>query len=512
VASGRVGALVAVVLLPLVAAGFARAAREVSSVTATAATVLATAVVVAFVPALLVLALLVSAGLVVFAPGQARLRGLVLAMGPVLLLGPWVGAVLDQPRLLLAGPGLVVWGVTQPEPWELALLHPGGPGSYPVLVSAPLVAAGLAGMLRRGGRGLAAGGFVLTGLLGLVYAVLAPRLELGTVPAGVAHAGAPVTAWAGTGLLVLTLALVSAALLGADGLPVRLRTGGPVALARWPVAVAVVAGVVVGGGWTAWHGLGDQLGAWRDPRPAVAVDQAESGIGNRMLLIEPDGDTLAYSLLGREPSDVARSLPATVDGRPDGSRLARATGELFEQGAAPGELTPARDLSDLAVGFVGLRTEASDPRIRGLDAIAGLSRLGERDGVLFWRVLPGGGAGAQDALAPSRARIVVGDSERAVPVVGDHGRLSTAVVLPPDSTLELAEPAEWTRHARVSVDGTVLAPVDGTAAYPLPEGAGRLTVEVLPTGRWWRLVQGAALVLVVFLAVPFGTRGSRRRS
>jgi hypothetical protein len=512
VASGRVGALVAVVLLPLVAAGFTRAAREVSSVTATAATVLGTAVVVAFVPALLALVLVVTAGLVLFAPARARLRGVALAVGPLLLLGPWVAALVDQPRLLLAGPGLAVWGVTQPEPWQLALLHPGGPGSYPVVVSAPLVLAGLAGMLRRGRRGLAAGGFVLTGLLGLVYAVLAPRLELGTVPAGLPHAGAPVTAWAGTGLLVLTLGLVAAALLGADGLPVRRQTGGLVALVRWPVAAAVVAGVVVGGGWTVSRGLGEELGAWRDPRPAVAVDQAESGVGNRMVLIEPDGDALAYSVLGREPSDVARSLPATADGRPDGTRLARAVGELFEQGAAPGELTPARDLSDLAVGFVGLRAEASDPRIRGLDAIAGLSRLGEHDGVLFWRVLPGGGTGSPDALAPSRARIVVGETERTVPLVGDHGRVSTDVVVSAGSTLELAEPVEWVRHARVAVDGTVLAPSGDAAAYRLPEGSGRLTVEVLPTDRWWRIGQGAALLLVVFLAVPFGTRASRRRS
>jgi hypothetical protein len=294
--------------------------------------------------------------------------------------------------------------------------------------------------------------------------------------------------------------------------PVRQRSGGPAALLRWPVAVAVVAGVLVGGAWTVSRGLGHELGAWRDPRPAVAVDQAESTVANRMLLIEPDGEALEWSLPGREPADVARSLPATAEGRPDSTRLARAVAELFEQGAAPGELSPARDLSDLAVGFVGLRTEASDPRIRGLDATAGLSRLGEHDGVLFWRVLPGGGTGAADALAPSRARIVYGSTERAVPVVGDHGRLATDVVTVEGSTLVLAEPAEWVRHARVAVDGTVLAPRGDAAAYPLPAGSARLTVEVLPTDRWWRVVQGATLLLVLFLAVPFGTRPSRRRS
>ncbi|WP_082580885.1 glycosyltransferase [Phycicoccus sp. Root563] len=512
VAAGRLGAVVAAVLLPLVVAGFVLAARRGGSATVTAATVLATAVLGAFVPAYLPLAALVAVLVVVFGHGLARLRGLALLVGPVVLLGPWVQTLVDQPHLFLTGPGLSIWGAGQALPWQLALLHPGGPASYPVLVSAPIVLAGVLGLVRGGaGRGWAATALAALGLVGLAYAVLAPRLVLGTVPAGDPGAGRVVTAWSGTGLSLLALALLAAALLGTQGLAVRHSTGGWVALLRWPIAALVIVAVVSAVGWTTWHTLGDTLGTWTDPRPAVAIDQAESGIGNRMLLLEPETSGLAYSLLGREPGAVARVLPATSQGRPDPAALTGAVSHLFETGAGPDELDPSRDLSDLAVGFVGLRTDGNDPRVRVLDGTAGLSRLGEHDGVLFWRVLPGGGDARDDAVAPSRVRIVTAGAEQALPLDGDHGRLVARAVVPPKATLVLAEPTEWFRHARVSVDGDAVAPKGDTAAYPLPAGSHTIAVQVLPASPLWRWAQGAALLLVVFLAIPFGTRASRRR-
>jgi len=160
---------------------------------------------------------------------------------------------------------------------------------------------------------------------------------------------------------------------------------------------------------------------------------------------------------------------------------------------------------------VGLRAEASDPRIRTLDATAGLSRLGEHDGYLFWRVLPGGGQPGSDAVAPSRAQVVTAKAAQSVPVDGEHGRLRAKVTVPGDATLTLAEPGGWTRHATVSVDGRRVVADGDTAAYPLPAGHHTLTVTVRPTESTWLLVQGLALLLTLFLALPFGNRASRRR-
>ena len=511
VGSGRLGGIVAAILLPLVGAGVALAGRRTGTSTVTAATVLAAAVLGAFAPALLVLVLVAGLVVLVVGRGWARARGLAIVAGPVLLLGAWVPALVERPALLFTGPGLSVWGSTQAQPWQIALLHPGGPGSYPVALSVPLVLAGLLGLLRAGRRGRAASVLGAVALVGLAYAVAAPRLQLGVVPQGLPDAGQPITAWAGVGLLVLALALVAAALLGADGLAVSRSRGGWQALARWPVAAALIGAVLLSAGWLTWRTVGDQLHAWVDPRPAVAVDQAESGIGNRMLLLTPEGDALTYQLLGREVGDVVRTLPAPTAGRPSTAALAASVSALFDQGAAPGVLTPAADLADQAVGFVGLRAEATDPRIRSLDATTGLSRLGEHEGIVFWRVLPAGGGTADDAVAPARARLVTRTSEQALPVSGSHSQLAVNSVVPTGASLVLSEPDEWVRHARVTVDGRVLAPSGNAATYALPPGAVTISVDVLPTSSTWRYAQGLLLLVVLFLAVPFGNRSSRRR-
>jgi hypothetical protein len=242
----------------------------------------------------------------------------------------------------------------------------------------------------------------------------------------------------------------------------------------------------------------------------VAVDQAESGISNRMALLQPQGDDLTYQVLARENGDVARALP--THGEASSTQVGEAVTALFRQGDAPGAGAPAATLSELAVGFVGLRSDEDDPRIRILDATAGLSRLGEHEGVMFWRVLPGGGRSDDESVAPARARLVTKTSDQTVPVSGDHGRLDAKVVVPQGASLVLAEPADWVRHARVTSDGQVLAPRGEQAAYEVPAGAHTLEVQVLPREIGWRWLQGLALLVTAFIAIPFGNRASRRRS
>ncbi len=87
-------------------------------------------------------------------------------------------------------------------------------------------------------------------------------------------------------------------------------------MSRWPLWAAVAAAVLASAGWTAWRAVGSELSAWSDPRPAVAIDQAEGDPSNRMLLLETAGEQVHYRLLGREVSDVARSLPMTSEARP----------------------------------------------------------------------------------------------------------------------------------------------------------------------------------------------------
>lgn len=514
VGSGRLGGVVAAILLPLVAAGFVLAARRASGITATAATVLGAAVLGAFVPAFLVVTAGCALVLVVLGPGRGpRLRGLALLTLPPALMGPWLLELAASPHRLLAGPGLTLWGAPSAAPWEIALAHPGGPGSHPVLFTAPLVAAGLVGLLRGGRRSAGASVLAVLALLGLALALAAPHMVVGTVPEGLPEAGEPITAWAGTGLLVYTLALVAAALLGADQLPVRRSDGGWLAVSRWPVAAAVIVAVLASAGWTAWKAIGAELSTWTDPRPAVAIDQAESGLSNRMLLLEAQGRQVEYRLLGREVSDVVRDLPVPSGRRPADSGLATGVGLVFEQGGSPEAPPVVEALAAQGIGFVGLRAEESDPAIRTLDATAGLSRLGEHEGVIFWRVMPSAEP-SDDAIAPSRARVVTPVGSTPLDVTGSHGRTTAPVGPATNASLVLAEPAEWARHARVSIDGQVLRARPGTAqpTYVLPPTGGTLAIEVLPTHQTWRWAQLALLAAVAFLALPLGGRTKRSRS
>jgi len=72
----------------------------------------------------------------------------------------------------------------------------------------------------------------------------------------------------------------------------------------------------------------------------------------------------------------------------------------------------------------------------------------------------------------------------------------------------------WAEHARVTFAGQELAVVGGGAqpAYELPSSAGQLTITLAPAHQWWRWWQLGLLLVVLFLAAPFGSSRSRRTS
>jgi hypothetical protein len=356
---------------------------------------------------------------------------------------------------------------------------------------------------------------MVTALAGLALALAAPRVVLGATPQGTPHPGSAITAWPGTGLLLYALALLAAALLGAAGLPIGRSAGGWRATTRWPVAALVVASVALSAGWVSWKTVGADLRAWAGPRPAVAIDQGHGPLANRMLVLQPVKGVIRYELLGREVSGVARDLPLPGADRPDGDALAAAVAGIFAPAGSAESQHAADSLVDQGVGFVGIRTAATDPALRTLDATAGLSRLGEHDGVLFWRVLPPAQPqGQPEPVGPSRVRVVTPDGATGVPVTGDHSRLSATLPARDGASLVVAEPQDWLAHARVAVDGHVLQPKPGTSqpTFVLPRAGGHLTVEVLPTEEAWRWAQGGLLALLAFLAIPIGRRRERRAS
>lgn len=527
VAQGRLGPAVALLLLPLVGAGLVLLARRDGTATAAWATALATGILGAFVPSLLVGVMAVSLVLVVVGvDGAARLRALVPVLVSPLLLGLWWLEVAKHPALLLAGPGATSWADTPPPWWQQALLHPGGPGSTPALLTLAVAALALVGLVRgRGVRSVATGAAILL-VAGIAAAVLSDRVVLVRDPAGLADPSFVVTPWPGVGMLVAQLALVTLAVLAmAPAAP----TAGPASATsaagtaqaaaapsgRWATRTrlaglllgAVITVAVMAAGVRA--GLGTQLQAWQDPRPAVAVEHTNGGVAGRTLFLRPEPGRLTFDLQSREVGALARSLPQ--DRRFDAA-LAPVVA-----GLADGTIASSAPLADLAIGAIALPQNSDADVRRSLDSAEGLTRLVARGGYDFWRVSAVGDPTTRP-VAPPRLQLRVGDAVTEVTTTGMQGATQTPLMASGDGVLVVAAAPQWAREAVVTLDGRVVSAAPGPAAgderptYAVPAGEHELVITVRDRWSWWRDIFGFIAALVVFLAIPFGSRASRRVS
>ena len=519
VAQGRVTVAVAHVLLPFVLAGYALAARRDGTFTAAFATALATAVVGAFVPPLLALSVVAAAVLLVVGPGLRRARAFVLLVVPSALLGPWVVRFADDWRLLLSGPGLVATG-DDAGPWgplALVLAHPGA-STWTAWLAAPAVLLGVLGFAvpartRGESIGLAAGAALA--VVGLVVAVASAHVVLGSAETGIGQSAAA-HLWAGVGIQLWLAGVLVGLLAGSRAVVARLRRGVRHREAVLAGGVAVLGAASVLAAATSWavRGTGDALSVSAATLPAVAVDQATGPLGNRLLLLRPSDSVVDFVLAGQEPGELLRDLDRPADA--DDAPLVDAVSDLV--GGRSADALDAAALARLGIGFVQAAAPADSPLVRRLDAAAGLSRLGTSSHGILWKVRPLAPAGgAEDATAPSRARLVdaSGALLAAVPTSGPHAAVEvTLPASPMPRRLVLAEPVEWSDHAVVSFDGRALAAVAAQAqpTYAVPATAGLLRVDLAAAQPWWRFGQAALLGLVVFLALPFGNRRSRKRA
>jgi GT2 family glycosyltransferase len=518
VGQGRLTFAVAHVLLPFVLAGFALAARRDGTFTATFATVLVTAVLGAVVPPYLALSVVAALVLLVVGPAGRRVRALILLVVPPTLLGPWVLRFVDDPRLLLSGPGLVATGAVGP--WGSVTSAFADPSRVPwaLWLVAPVALLGLLGYATRArsraeSAGLAIGASLA--VLGLAVAFASGRVVLGSAETGVGQS-ASAHLWAGVGLQLWFAGVVVGLLAGSRPVLAQLRRPGR----RWGFVAAVAAAVLVllplAGSSAAWgiEGSGHTLSVGEATLPAVAVEQADGALANRLLVLRASDQVVDFVLVGQEPGDLLRDL----DQRPDVDDQALVDTVATIVGGRQADALDSAALARLGIGFVQAQAGGDSAVARRLDAAQGMSRLGTSDHGILWKVQPiAAAAGAEPAGAPSRARLVdrSGRLLAAVPAGGPHGAVDTPLAVGSvPRLLVLAEPVEWADHAVVTFEGRQLAPVPGAPqpTYAVPAGAGQLTVDLDAAAPWWRLGQAVLLGFVVFMAVPFGNRRSRRRA
>jgi GT2 family glycosyltransferase len=515
VSSGRIGTMMAAILLPFAVRSFVRIARDQGTFRRAAGTALLLAALTAAVPALWCIALI--AALVVV--GDAwRTRGreavavtrrMALAIiAPMLLLMPWSLHLFAHPSLFLLEPGIASPSLNDPgiTPLDILLQHPGGPGSTPIWLGAPLIVAGLFALVRRERLapivacwGLALAAFIL-GIVQVIVLVTPPG------------ATTAIRSWPGPATLVLGAALIVAAALGADGLTARMsRSSFNVAQ---PLAGILAVGLILAPLGAVFFWFPDATAKLRKAPPSAVPAFVEADAlgppAPRTLIIREDSEgRVQYNLInGAGPmlGDADVSPGAEVWDRIDPLVSALASGRGGDEVTA---------LAGYGVRYVLVSAGTSAELIPVLDGAPGLRRLATAGGETLWSI---GGV-------TTRARVVAGEQE--IPVdVAQRQLLDPNALLPIDPYVDSPTPEGSVPDGVLVVGATVddgwratatdasgqvqdltLANgpglLDWSGAFAIPESAQQVTVsfDQEPRGRWlW--AQFVVLILLVVLALP----------
>ncbi|WP_405798801.1 glycosyltransferase [Streptomyces sp. NBC_01506] len=497
-ATGRLGTAVLAILLPLIARaavaayGFRAEGSDSSargSWRATWAYTFLLTFAMAFTPVVWPMAVVL--GLAVLALRRDDivaygLRLLAVTGTPLLVLAPWSLSLLTSPSDLFEEAGLE-FGTGEATALDLLGMSPGGPKAVGGLLLIGVVLAALAALLR-GERQFAVRAAWVTALVALVFAVLTNN-----------------SGWAGPATLVYGLALIAAAVLGADG--AKERVASQSFGWRQPVAalIAVAAGaapLLAAGGWMLSGAAGPL--ERRDPVqvPAFVAEESITRDQPRTLILG-----------GTSAAEVSYSLVRGSGGRLGDAELTESGGSDPGLDKVVGRLVAGSgadqtdQLSGFAIRYVLVRDGVPAQTSRVLDATPGLSRLSQLDGSALWRVdrqisrvtiIDGGSDGESGTEGGSDAEpLPVGSStveaHTDIPA-GKAGRV-----------LRIADRAAegW----QATLDGRLLEKktVDGWAqGFELPAEGGRLdlTYEDSFTHTAWVWAQGALGVVLLVLALP----------
>ncbi|MFE5816348.1 glycosyltransferase family 2 protein [Streptomyces sp. NPDC056479] len=484
-AGGRIGTAVLAVLLPFIAragiaaSGLANGSGARGSWRATWAYALLLTIATAFTPIIWPIALLLGIGLLVVRRTDITAYGLrfLAQFGvPLLVLAPWSLSLLPFGFFREAG---LEYGASAASALDLLGASPGGPGTVSGLMLIGVVLAALAALLRSE-RQLGILTAWAVALLGFVFAVLSNS-----------------STWAGPATLVYGIALLAAALLGADG--ARSRVAEQSFGWRQPVAAliafAAAAGpLLVAAGWMI-RGADGPLER-RDPVqvPAFVAEESNTRDQARTLVLDSDSSAhVGYMLVRGSGARLGDAELAVADG--ENAKLDKIVANLVAGSGAD----QADQLGAFAVRYVLVHKGAPREVTRVLDATPGLSRLSEQNGSALWRI----------DRQVSRAAIVEGSEAGAgepVPVAAGPVEIHTTIPGGSDGrVLRLADSADdgWT----ATLDGRALTAttVDGWAqGFELPADGGRLDVSYDdPIGHTvWLWAQGFLAVVLVVMALP----------
>ena len=445
VSAGRIGLMIAAIALPFTVRSFVRISRAEGTLRRSAGTALLVAIVLAAAPAIWVALLLLGIGASIHLlrtrgaaarPVLARLAVALLA--PLVLLLPWSLYLLSHPALLLLGPGLNDVTVTDPglRPYDVLLLHPGGPGMTPIWLTIGILVGGLLALLRSD-RLRALVPFAALAAIALAIGLL-QSLVMVTPPGATVE----VRPWAGPATLLMGACLIAMAAIGVDGLRERFA-GASFTLSQplaFGVAILAVASALLSAGWFVAGLTSVVRKAPATSVPAFVAADAEGPQAPRTLVLAADvGGRITYSLVngaGPKLGDADVSPPASAWQQLDPYVAALASGRGGEEIEA---------LAGYGIRYVLLAPGAPSDVVPTLDGEPGLRRLSNAEGTTLWRV----------AGTTARARVVSRGKPEAVGIA-ENGR----VTADPYIDQEVGEGA-----GRILVSG---AAADGSWSAPSP--------------------------------------------
>ena len=514
VAAGRIGTVVAFVLLPLIGVlvGRVLTGNPRTATRAAWGAGLLTAVTAAFVPLawpVAVIAAVAAAAAWSWLGPRTVINAWIVALVPGVLLIPWTFHLVTSPSAFFGEAGLVRPGLAAAHlrPDSLLLLSPGGPGLPPVWVTAGLVLPAFAALLARRRSALVYAGWGVA-LGALVLALVVSRATI-TPPQG----GAAVSAWPGLAMAIAAAGLLLAAtplietigraLIGQAG-PGQAgrgrahpdRPGWRFAASVAGLAAVVSAPALAAGYWLAGGLDGPVTAAGPPILPAFVAASATGPNRVRTLVLRQDAGTLTYTIL--RAADPVPGEPELAETAASRNAMENVVASLPAAGSGDAGDT-GRALSQFGIGYVLLADPADQALAGQLNTAAGLQPLTRSSSYDLWQV----------SGTVARARVVT-PSGTAVPVPSGSVGVNATLAPGTSGTVVLAEAAGgWS----ATLDGKPLtalaAPVNGWAqGFTLPAGGGHLVITRNETARNLSLgAEAAALLVVLVLALP-GSRSS----
>ncbi|GLX98503.1 glycosyltransferase family 2 protein [Herbidospora sp. NBRC 101105] len=364
VAAGRIGSAVVFILLPVYASLATKVLADTRKPARRAAWGLGLllAVGTAFAPILYVFVAVLGLLAALSFGGVRRGVGgnLLIALGvPLILLGPWLATIVQDPARILREAGLPMTSSPRLAPEALLTLNPGGPGTPPIWATAGLLAVALGALLLRRHQFIVAVGWGVA-IVGVLAATVVSRMS--TWP------GVPL-AFAATGLLVSTA-------LAAHRVAEFRRAGGlRKAGAFLIVLVAFATPVAAATLWIMDQADGPLRRNVRSPLPAIAEAQSKPGQGT--LLIRTADTGLTYTVLhGRIPV-IGESERAAY-----GSDFTDAVAGLAS-GRGGGD---AAALAGRGIAFVSVPAPIDPALRRALDSEPTMARVTLTDRAGLWRM------------------------------------------------------------------------------------------------------------------------------